>query len=61
MKKGKLNPEDIVDEICMCGHLKSMHRPSNEALAHDVLVLGHGPCRECDCPKFTWKDFVLKK
>ncbi len=35
----------IVDEICLCNHLRSHH-------SHD----GNLGCKECDCVKFSFSD-----
>jgi len=50
----KQQTEQIVDEMCECGHLRSEHLPYRPAVA-----AGHGRCTECDCGKFTWACFVL--
>ena len=50
--KGRINPDEILDELCECGHLKSKHKP--------FLTPGHGSCTQCDCRQFTWKEFVFK-
>ena len=63
----KMEREDIKDETCSCGCLKSDHKPSVEQLRHiirapvDVLksLAGHGACTRCDCQKFTWTGFVV--
>lgn len=52
MTTGKIDPSKIKDERCYCGHLKSEH--------WDRFSQGHGPCIKCDCPQFTWKEFVFK-
>lgn len=43
----------IIDEYCTCGCLKSEH--------NDTLAKGHGSCKKCDCPKFTWASFVREQ
>ena len=53
----KLCRENIIDEVCTCGHLKSIHKPSDAGLRYGVVIEGHGSC-ECGCPQFTWKDFI---
>ncbi len=40
-----------IDERCTCGCLRSQH--------YDSLAFGHGSCRECICPKFTWSAHVV--
>ena len=45
-----MNFDDIKDELCYCGALKSQHKGIN----------GHGPCIETDCKQFTWKKFIMK-
>jgi PRTRC genetic system protein C len=50
--KGRINPEDIQDEKCTCGHLRSEH--------NDRFEQGHGSCKKCDCRKFTWDSWVMK-
>lgn len=46
----------VIDEICTCGCRRSHH--------WDSLAFGQGSCRQedvphCNCPKFTFKDFVF--
>ena len=45
-----MKAEDIKDELCHCGALKSQHNG----------IDGHGSCTEMDCKKFTWKRFIFK-
>jgi len=42
--------KEIVDEMCQCGHLKSLHGSR--------FVKGHGKCTVCNCEQFTWISFV---
>ncbi len=44
---------NVIDELCSCGHLKSVHG--------DTVDIGHGTCviSGCDCFKFTFIDWVL--
>jgi len=41
--------KEMVDETCVCGHLKFQH--------NGILPLGHGQCevQGCKCLKFTVK------
>ena len=50
---GKHRTEDIVDEVCTCGHLKSHHC--------DRFGQNHGACRstDCDCKQYTWRCFLF--
>ena len=49
--------EKIVDELCICGHLMSVH----DAADHGVCaVSGHGACKCCECSKFTWARFITQ-
>jgi len=58
----------VLDELCACGHLKSQHddNPELKKLIEDNIenmppgVRGHGPCKVCDCKKFTWAMFLKK-
>lgn len=47
--------------MCRCGHSgdgeNSQHGPSTNVHG-TVLAEGHGPCKHCDCTKFTWADFT---
>ena len=47
--------EDVIDELCRCGHRRSEHM--------DTVAKGHGGCLkpECGCVKFTWKSFVYRQ
>ena len=40
----------IVNEMCICGALKTEHLPH--------FSPGHGPCLRTGCPKFTWDHFI---
>lgn len=51
----KLNFNDVVDEKCRCGHLKSEHTD-----LHPVYAKGKGACKKCECERFTWVSFVMK-
>ena len=51
-KQIKLIQQGAADEMCVCGHLKSLHK--------DTISKGHGCCRICKCVKFTFTDFVIK-
>ena len=63
----KMERDDIKDEMCSCGCLKSAHGPTTEELAkifkasEEVLasLAGHGACTRCTCEKFTWTGFVV--
>ena len=50
------NWDDVVDEKCACGHLRSKH---NDLIP--VIAVGKGDCKECKCKRFTWVSFVMKK
>ena len=55
--------EDIKDERCSCGHLKSEHYPSSYHIGGNLTPLkigGHGRCSKCNCTKFTFTDWVGK-
>jgi len=54
-----MNKEDIVDEMCICGHLQSSHAAA-EHLGGAIQVKGHGACRVCQCEKFTFARFIGK-
>lgn len=40
----------IVDERCQCTHRRSEHE--------DRFAVGHGKCKLCNCPQFTWVSFI---
>ena len=50
-----MNKEDIIDEMCQCGHLKSEHNTTI------VFAPGHGSCKNCECKQFTWKKIIYGK
>lgn len=39
---------------CTCEHTGDGKNSQHE----DGFQNGHGMCRECDCPRFTWKAFT---
>ena len=39
---------DPLTERCNCGHQQKDHETEHE------LIPGHGRCKKCYCPKFTW-------
>ena len=45
----------VVDEMCECGHRRSVHEDSLGGAA-----LGHGACINCDCPQFTWTGLIYQ-
>lgn len=47
----KMIQQGAADEMCNCGHLKSLH--------NDTIVEGHGNCKLCRCKRFTFVDFVV--
>lgn len=40
----------IIDELCHCGHRKSVHRNQH--------TTEHGTCIRCSCVQFTWAGFI---
>jgi len=62
----KLKKEDVQDELCECGHLKSEHtwQQTNELGSKmrgaKGVSEGSGFCLKCRCGQFTWKAFLLK-
>jgi hypothetical protein len=52
-----LNGRYITDEVCQCGHLRSLH--------DDTVGYGHGSCTmhagSCQCTKFSWARFVYSE
>lgn len=40
--------------ICTCGHTGDGANSDHK----DLLALGHGSCRECDCPQFSWRSMT---
>ena len=50
-KQKDLIRQGKVDELCSCGHRKSEH--------YDTIAVGHGPCKKCNCIKFTWVKFIF--
>lgn len=54
-KQIKLIQSGAADEMCACGHPKSLH--------NDTISEGHGNCKICKirkCPKFTFVDFIVE-
>lgn len=49
----KTNSGWIIDEQCVCGKARSLHR--------DTVAWGHGPTWDGQCAKFTWKGFITKE
>lgn len=48
----KVSAEDVIGEMCTCGHIKASHAGLN----------GHGYCESlCDCEQYTWDFFLVKK
>ena len=43
----------IIEEMCTCGHYRSLHAPHFSA--------GHGPCLICNCPQFTFESYLVKQ
>jgi len=41
-------------EMCDCGHFGG---ESPNSMHVDRFQNGHGACRECKCPQFTWVGF----
>lgn len=48
----------IVDEVCYCGHLQSMHVEGGQEYGEKGQK-GHGMCRQCLCHKYIWKYWVI--
>jgi|SaaInlV_165m_DNA_2_1040747.scaffolds.fasta_scaffold02420_9 hypothetical protein len=43
------------NEMCDCGHFGGR---SNAKRQHENRIeIGHGACKECHCPQFTWIGF----
>lgn len=51
-----MKSEDIQDEMCTCGHLKSEHADLVDGFIPDA-----GECEQCDCVRFTWESFIFKE
>ena len=64
--KRKLHKQNIQNEICECGHLKTEHywfatnELSSKLRGVKGLTEGTGFCLKCGCGQFTWKAFLLK-
>jgi len=41
--------------ICKCGHLGDGIQSDHE----DLINVGHGKCKVCDCKMFIWRGFTL--
>lgn len=42
----------VVDELCECGHRKSVHQG----------MMHHLGCNKCpECSRYTWKKFIYRK
>jgi len=54
---------NIVDELCSCGHFKSQHNPTSVDAKDGgymrTITSHHGDCMMCNCAKFTWKAFIF--
>jgi hypothetical protein len=48
----------VIDEMCYCGHTRSQH---NDLYAGIPGADGKGNCKECECARFTWKEFIYEK
>jgi hypothetical protein len=48
----------IVDEVCYCGHLQSMHTDGEEKNGIKGYTR-HGMCKECLCHQYIWKYWVI--
>ena len=46
--------DSIEDEMCTCGHLKSLHTGLNGRVID-------GACTLCSCERFTWHSWVISK
>ena len=49
----------IIDELCVCGHKKSEHCSLYSDRERGFVAKGHGKCKKCSCPKFTWNAYIL--
>jgi len=48
----------LAKSVCICGHTGDGLLSEHE---DNLLAKGHGACKECDCQKFTWKEFIKKE
>lgn len=68
-----MSKQKIIGELCTCGHLKTHHLniafpPGTIGEDRIVKDLGtqqrakhHGACSMCNCPQFTWKEYVYEE
>ena len=51
----------VSNERCNCGHLSSAHLDLLFCFGKGQAYKepGHGSCKRCECPQFTWKAFVF--
>lgn len=47
----KTNGTKVRIGICKCGHTGGVSHSEH----YDNLEYGHGDCKKCPCPQFTWK------
>lgn len=40
--------------VCLCGHTGDGMESQHE----DTMSPGHGPCKLCECRKFTWAKYL---
>ena len=53
----EINLGVIINEYCYCKHARTTH---NHSGPHDIQR-GHGNCTSCNCEKFMWKRWYIKK
>jgi len=50
-----------LDEMCLCGHLRSNHNDLDFGFGKHSSLVGKGACPRCDCSRFTWATFCLQQ
>jgi len=49
-----MQPTDIIDKRCKCGHKKSVHRDNHQLGTHNTR------CLLCKCQEYTYASNVLR-
>jgi hypothetical protein len=50
----KAKKKEKKKSMCLCGHFGDA--PDSDH--YDAVEPGHGACKRCHCPRFTWIGFI---
>lgn len=50
----RMGKDNQLYEVCQCGHFGGM---SANGVHETHFQQGHGACKKCHCPQFTWVGF----